>query len=699
MTLDVWADLEREFELLAEEAHCASAHEIARDLVSLTLPPENISTVECAGKYRYLPNPEGKGKRLYDPAFTPYMIAPQDALDDPRYRLVVVVGPARTGKSIAGENHLFRRLRHGPLTDTIIYLPGKTDVDSYADKEFADFFTLHPEIGAKLGSRTTDNKRNFKRIDGRALQLFSANPGTVRQKQAPLIMATEIDGYRKALRGSMPELIRIRGRAFGNQFKGYLESHCDAGWTSGIAAAWLETTKGLWYWPCPKCNGWSSPHPLAGKGMHMPMIYDRQDSLGHIEMLELIAHSAGLQCPHCGKLSREPDKRSMLAAGQWVFDGQIISPDGKIAGHPADIDAAGFWIHGTMSPMVSVGELAKEYVGALVYFERTRKPEKLKEVTVKSLGPVYEGAGSGSVALKAQTLKDRHGADGKGANFRSMTIPDGALFATAAIDMGRHKADVKIKGWDLEARSWVIARFTLTANADGNKLDFYHRQEDWLVLRDRVLRLIVPFADDPSIGLPIAGMAIDNRDGHVTHRAREFARQMLLSGESGSNGYRIRLIQGRSSKVAPEVGEGRIINRDDQGKAIDPPVTEFTLNVDKLKVIAVDRLAIDEDGPGYVRWAKDITPDEFTELTNEVLVDGKWERRGPNESLDLEVQNEAVRIKLAPDRPEINWTLKPVWARPVPVPDTEPAAGARIKRPQKHKSIFEKFDDLNRDTA
>jgi phage terminase large subunit GpA-like protein len=519
-------DLEAELERLSDDGYCADGHGLIESALSLLLPPERISTTECAARYRYIRSKEGRGRRKYDVAMTPYMVGPQDALDDMEHRFVVVVGPGRTGKSVGGENHLFKRLRNGPLTDCIIYLQADSDIASYADKEFNDFFDLHPEIMARLGPRPTDRKREFKRVSGRTIQLLPANPGNVRQKEATFIWASELDGYRKSVRDGFKDNIGVRMAASGNQAKAYIESHPDLGWTGGVAAIWKDSTRGLWFWPCGYCGDFSSPHPLAPKGMHMPLDYDRDDKLGEDGMLDRVEESAHLACPHCGGCLTDEHKAEMLAGGKWVFAGQTIEPDGTVHGEPRRSDTAGFWIHGAMSPFVPLGELARKYVAALVFFERTRKPERLKEVVCKSFGEVYEGAGSGSVTLSPEKLKER--AVDKPDGYLSGTIPDGVLYLTAAIDMGRRKADVKIKGWDLEARSWVIARETIVANATGEKLDFYNRQSDWLVLRDKVLRRIVPFADDPAMGLPIAGVAIDNSDGHVTHRAREFARQMLL---------------------------------------------------------------------------------------------------------------------------------------------------------------------------
>jgi phage terminase large subunit GpA-like protein len=698
------AALEADLEQLSDERFCQSGKGIARELRSLLLPPENISTRDCAARYRYLPNPEGTGKRLYDPSLTPYMDGPQDALDDGLYRFVIVVGPGRTGKSVAGENHLFKRLRHGPLTDTILYLPGKTDVDSYADKEFAEFFTLHPEIAAKLGTRTTDNKRNFKRVAGRAIQLFPANPGTVRQKQAPLIMATEVDGYRKVIRAAMKSLIAIRGRAFGNQFKGYIESHPDAGFTGGIAGFWQESTRGLWYWPCAHCGDWSSPHPLARKGMHMRLTYERPSDMADDDMLNRVAETAGLLCPHCGTVNGDADKTAMLAKGTWIFDGQIIAPDGTVTGAVKPNDSAGFWIHGTMSPFVSLGTLAKEYVGALVLFERTKKSERLREVTAKSLGEVYEG-GAGRAAIDATKLAERAAAVAEVEGFDLCTVPDGPLFATAAVDVGGSNFDCMICGWDLEGRCWILDRWTIYQRMVKGRMQGIRpaeRQDDWLVLRDEVLNRVLPLQRDPTKRLPVAAMAIDTGDGHVTWKAREFARRMARAkqywGSAAAPWHKVRLIKGSRSAVATELpAKGREVSVDENGRKVLPTVLEWDLGVHKLKTLSIERLAQEEDGPGFVRFANDLPHSTFAEFAGEVLIDDVWERRGPNESLDLLGYNEAVRLMLRPERADINWLLRPVWARPVPIvteieTTSEPAATPEPKK----QSALDRMAALNR---
>jgi len=658
-------DLEAEFERLAADGYCKSPRDLALRSLRLLTPPEQISITEAAAQGRMIPTADG-GARLWSPTLTPYILGPQDALDDPLVRTVVVVGPARSGKTIAAENALLKKLRFGPLTDVLWYLPGESDVSSYADTMFTPFFELHADIRAKIGKKPSDDKRTLKRIGGRFVQLLPANLNSIRMKQAPFIVADEIDGFRKTLRGNFKQQMDIRARAYGATGKAYLCSHPDAGWTDGISPAWREGSRGLWYWPCPHCEGWSSPCPTAE--WRTTLDYSRPEGMADDDLLDHVEATACLVCPHCGGAILDAEKAGMLSLGRWIFEGQTIAVDGAVTGEPRPNDTASFWIHGTMSPFVSWPKLAREYVGALVFFEKTRKSDRLRQVTVKSLGEVYEGAGGSARAFDAARLKRRVKDDTEAEWSKPLkVVPSGVLYLTAAVDVGGDKFDVMIVGWGHDGECWIVDRYTLKAGPNGRSLAPGMRQEDWLVIRDQVMKARYPLAADGAMLLPVASTAIDTGGvPGVTWKAREFGRQMKRGICSGSNAYKLRLIKGAASAKAPEIGNGREVNRDDQGRPMEPVVVEYDLGVHKLKELVAERVGVEAPGPGYVHLPADFDPRFIDELTNEALVDGVWTRRGPNETLDLLAYNEAVRQMLKPDRPSIDWINRPPsWATPI----------------------------------
>ena len=67
---------------LGQQEHLADPKEIVRDALSLFKPPANISTVECAEQFREIKTPKGDATRKWSRDLTPYLVGPQDALDD-----------------------------------------------------------------------------------------------------------------------------------------------------------------------------------------------------------------------------------------------------------------------------------------------------------------------------------------------------------------------------------------------------------------------------------------------------------------------------------------------------------------------------------------------------------------------------------------------------------------------------------------
>lgn len=671
--------LARDLTRLGSDGFCASAAGILAELRSLLLPPEKISTTECAVRFRYLKNMEGTGKRLWSLARTPYMAEPQDALDKPKVRLVVFVGPERSGKSVGGENHLFKRLRHGPLTDTIVYLQAGSDVDSYADKEFADLIGLHPEIGSALGTHPSDRKRKFKRIKGRAIQILPANDGNLRQREAPFIIASEIDGYKRVAAKAVQE-IRGRLKSFGLQAKGYIESHPDLGWDAGIAPAWKEGSRGVFYMRCPHCKRWSTPHQLAPKGMRLVMHYDRDDAVEEAERLARAAASAVAVCPHGGCLIDDDERYAMIDGGAWAHHGQTVDAERGVEGDAEPNETASYWLHG-LNVKRPLGPLAQEHLSSTLHFERTRKPDRIKRFQVKSLGEVYEGA-SGK-PTDATALRER-----AKSGFVLGTVPPEVLFVTGAVDVGGSKFDVGFWGWDLEGRSWLVDRFTIRertwADGQARELRPAERQEDWAVV-EALLRRKFPIVGTDSV-LPLAGLAIDSGDGNVTAKASEFARQMAVKGHAWGGWRKVRLIKGAGAVSAVEVpANANDLVRTDAAKAVQ-------LGVHKLKTLSVERLAVDDDGPGQCYFADGLPRSAFDEFAGEVLIDGKWQRRGANETLDLFGYAEAVRQMLQPDRSDIKWALRrPIWARPI-----EQSARAFDEAPTEKISTRDRLAALNR---
>lgn len=365
----------------------------------------------------------------------------------------------------------------------------------------------------------------------------------------------------------------------------------------------------------------------------------------------------------------------MAAEGSYMHKGQALDVDAGITGEPEENRTWGFWVHILMSPQVPLSDLASTLEGAIEHKERTGKSDKLKQVLVRTFGEVFEGVG-GVEGLDARTLKNRTKEFSRGTEemepvaYRMGEVPPGVMFLTMAIDVGGNKFDVLVRGWDLHRRSWVIDRRTIRQrmHADGNWRDIApaNVQDDWTVLEAEIGRLY-PLQDNPAAALPVAVCTIDASDGNVTWKAYEFARQM--DGKRWGVWRKVRCIKGSTTRTAPPLPTTATkISKDSEGRPTRPTVTLHVLGVHSLKEDTLEDLAIEDGGPGQCHFAID-TPDKaFEELFNEPLVDGKFERNGPNETLDLFGYTEAGRLMLQPDRKDRQWKeieARPAWARPV----------------------------------
>ena len=118
--------------------------------------------------------------------------------------------------------------------------------------------------------------------------------------------------------------------------------------------------------------------------------------------------------------------------------------------------------------------------------------------------------------------------------------------------------------------------------------------------------------------------------------------------------------------------------------------------------MALERLATNDGGPGQCFFADGIDAKYFEEYFNEPLIDGKFERLGPNESLDLFGYEEAARLMLKPDRASLNWSggILPTWAKPISLKpeggDQQTVAPMASESPKPVVNVAQRLSALNK---
>lgn len=628
-------------------------------------------------KHRVLPGPGG-GEVQWTLELTPYIEGIQDAGDVLGVQVLAVKGPARSGKTVAGENRALKHWIYGPSVNVLWYMQSREDVEDYVEERVEWMLENHEAINAKVNWSDRRNSRSRKRIGTSLARWLAATKGTTRGKAAPLIIADEIDGYTPAVRRSILTRLINRQREFGTQALAYICSHPDEGPAEGIDAVLRECVTHLWHWQCQECGLYSSPSPEAEHRMtwNVAGLLEKYIELDRGEMLDRVEAEARLACPHCDhEIGDEPSYRDseryrMNASGVWLQEHQKVTENGEITGEARTAEKMGFTIHGFMSPFVTIGGLAREWANAKAEFDRTGQDTGLKEVVVKSLGETYAGTDTEKQIESWSVVKSR-----LRGGYLMRTVPEGVRFLTAFVDIQGDRFEVRVIGWSADRESWLIDSFPIkqappdpeTGRPAFDTIDPAHRLSDWNVIEDAVIRQSYPLADQPHMHLPIAKVAVDTGgEGETTVNARKWAGNIVGRKDDPVPNWRVLLTKGAASKKGELYGKPKKQEFDDTGKPLEAAIWERTVNVHELKGIIALRMKIDVPGPGKMHLPVNIPDRLVRELTAEQLINDDWVAiRARNETWDAWVACEVARETLQPVRGRpINWARPPGWAKP-----------------------------------
>lgn len=634
---------------------------------------------------------------------TPYNVGPMNALDDPRCHGIVMVKPSRSGGTAVAENYAFKLMKFGPMTHIAWVLNSDEAVTDYVRNVVKPMFEINADLRARVGTKRGEDTDGFKLVAGYPFEWLSAKDSTFRNRQPGFMVSDETDGWAKRWAASPRTQIDGRQKLLGNRRKAAIMSHADLGYKAGVAAAFEDTSRGIYVMQCAECDGYAAAYSTKywDDVPQFKLTWTRNDQLPTDERVKLAEESAALVCPHCGSALTDEQRRGMVDAALtrnddsidgWMHRGQLLDQERGVVGAPTPHTWHGFWVHGTMLKTENIAKLARDYEQALIKFERTKDASELREFMSKQLGEIFEGAAT-TGGISARALKARVAEAG----YDRGTVPRGVEFITAAIDPGRRKVDFAFIGWDLQGRSWLIDRRTvrhrIDENGDERPIDLYGRIEDWDILWGAVLNRRFPLAHNPDLVMPVAVTLLDSSDGNATWKAREFARRAMIAGYAWGGWQRLKLIKGQAGKrpMLPE-GPSRI-DKDEAGRPVEPVLMEYRLGVDALKAQTIERLATADGEPGCVRFPREMESHYLDEFFGESLLDGKWVQSGPNEMLDLAGYCEAGRQMLQPDRADIDWTgRRPIWATPIPLRRT-----TEVAAPDPGPSIFDAFAALNED--
>jgi phage terminase large subunit GpA-like protein len=642
------------------------------------LPPERLTVGEYAAAHRIVASEVDGIARRWRAELAPYVVGPMDALTAPHVRTVVLAGPGQAAKTTVAECWLHHSIVNAPA-DFLWYMQTDPGVTAYVKKRINTMIDMHPEIRANLGLRPIDDSVHFKRFRGMVCEFLSATMSNFINKNAPFIVADEVDAYPATL-GDVKVLLDVRRQSFGDDSMLLAMSHPDrargldpeSDWTDGIMSLYADSDRRVWYWPCPQCGAWSSPAPIAARVM--TIAYTIAGSLDEVE------RSARLVCPVNGCLIEDHHRRAMnLAAfrsahGGWIGEGQTIAEDGTVTGEKVKRRTAGFWIVGAMSPFImgGIGGLARARVKAERELEAGAEDgdQSLRQVMVKMWGVPYVAP------RKVGNLDANVIAERAETHLRLAEVPDGVRFLTAAVDVQLAHFEVLVRGWGAGGESWVVDWFRLAGG--GGFFSPATSGEDWDALLEAAILKTYPLSDGSGRRMPIRGVGYDSggapgvtlQAGDAWMRWKAAKHIRLLGKSEGRDVWSVMPTKGATGRNPPRL-QVTYPNTQRKGKLASGTVPQLLFAPNAFKDDLAGQLSRAEPGHWYVHFPAALLSRKKPHLWFEQLVAeerdliGRWSKPHNavrNEAMDLMVISDAIARLHGLAR--INWERPPAWAAP-----------------------------------
>lgn len=418
----------------------------------------------------------------------PYQREILDAITDPAVERVSVMKSARVGYTLCMSAAIGYFMHQDP-SSMLVVQPTVDDAKNFSKETIAPMLRDVPVL-SRLVFRDVEEKGKspkdpsatltHKAFPGGILSLIGANSGAgFRRVSRRVVMFDEVDAYPPSA-GSEGDQINLgmkRSEAFHNR-------KIIAGSTPLIAgASRIETMfeagdQRRYHVPCPHCG-------------HMDILVFQEGDRGHyMRWPDGEPENAFFVCRANGCVIEHKDKRWMVERGEW-------RPDNPRSPHRS----YHLWSALSYSPNATWGQIAAEFLEA-----KRGGPEKLKTFVNTTLGETWRERGD---APDWERLYQRR------ETYPIGTVPAGALFLTAGVDVQKDRFVYEVVGWSATKESWSIDAGTLWGDTS---LDATWGQLDELLGRT--------FPGDGR-DVPIAMLAVDS--GYNTQQVYNWARQHPMS--------------------------------------------------------------------------------------------------------------------------------------------------------------------------
>jgi phage terminase large subunit GpA-like protein len=509
----------------------------------------------------------------------PYQKGIMDALTNPDIEQVSIMKSARVGYTKILNNFIAYHIHQDPCGIMLVQ-PTIEDAEGYSKEEIAPMLRDTPALsGLVTDAKAKDGSNTIltKLFPNGVLGIIGANsPRGFRRVGRRIVLFDECDGY-PASAGTEGDQIKLGIR----RTEYYWNRKIVAGSTPTIKDAsrierLFNSADQRWrlYVPCPHCNHFDyfvfqekkDPHTGEHIGHFMQWPKDEPEK-------------AYFVCSKNGCVIEHEDKRSMIENSEWRSDIQDPKPAGRRLHVGIHI-----WAAYSYSPNASWGTIAREFL------EAKKDPEELKTFVNTVLGEVWEEDYSAKIGAE--------GLRGRAEFYLPNNAPKSCLIITAGIDVQDNRIECTRYGWAPGEESWVISHDVIYG--DPSKPDIY-KQADNLLLQK------IKHEGGGELELSVA---VWDTGGHFTHEVYQYLRERRATGK-------VIGVKGQSQRGKPAIGKPTRVDINIRGQSLKGGAEVYPMGSDTIKAVIYNRLKLNEPGPGFMHFHKDLPPEFFEQLTAE----------------------------------------------------------------------------------
>ncbi len=554
-------------------------------------PPPDLTISQWADRFRRLSSEAASKGGIWDTNDAPYQREIMDAISDSSIRKVVVMSAAQIGKTDAFLLNTLGYYIHYDPCPVLLMQPTLSLAETFSKDRLMPMIRDTPVLRGRISdkARTSGNTIFKKSFPGGRVTMTGANsPTELRSRPVRILLADEIDAY-PATAGVDGDPLVLGSKRL-TTFWNRKEVYVSTPTVKGASRIEIEYKNSTQ-------EEWNVPCPCCGefRPLTWGQIEFERDDDGEVTR---VSHA----CKGCGVISSEMEWKVQFVNGKYIAK----YPDRKVRG---------FHLNSLASTLTPLGwkQIVKDF---LIANEEKKQGniELMKAWINTELGETFEEEGQEIEPNELMKRRQKYNCE----------VPQDVVVLTAGVDTQDDRFEIEVVGWGIGYENWGIQYKKIYGDP---KLP-----EVWKKLDEFLLQT---FEKKDGTKMKIKCVCMDS-GGHFPNEVYSFCKVRYTRG--------VFAIKGKGGADVPYIPRPTKNNR--------VKAWLFSLGVDTGKSLLMQRLFVEEEGPGYCHFPRD---------------EKGYEDRGYDEEYFKGLTAEKLVLHYKKGRPMFEWELKQKGMRNEPL--------------------------------